>query len=422
MNVDETGRRAGADLRARFDTASTPAPDLSFARRGGGPQSRRRGALVGVALVLLIAVIIGLILSERDPEPASGPGGAWKRIDLRTGFGRDVGTVQIVARGTGFVAVGTRGVPKTGLRPAVWTSTDGLHWDAVQGTRFPSGRPFSGFRSVAARHGELVASTEATNQLWYSADAKTWRRASFPSAPQLDGIYVTGDPGAFIALGSAPGSAVSNPPQPAPVWTSVRGHSWSSVASTGAPPLGIGLFPAARLHRTWLAIESTALSDPDGRAAFASRDGLHWAELAKANVPDRFGNVLASNAARTRVLGIQFEHYEPRYSFGGRLWFTRNAKKWIEITSFHRQLPAANPDHLVRLGHWWVLGGNTGAADGLRSASMWTSPDLRHWYEMPKHLEGPESYGAAVAVTASSGKVVGVANVAHLLWVWSPPD
>ena len=407
----------GADLRARFDGLAEPVTELS-AVRGRVLRSHRRGALVAVLLMLLVAGVLTLIAFERNPQPASGPGGSWTRTGLHTAFGRDAGAVQIVASGPGFVAVGTRGVLETGLRPAVWTSTDGVRWDAVKGARFPSGRRFSGFRSVAARHDELVASTQA-NELWYSRDAKIWRRASLPGAPALDGVNLTEDPSTFIALGST----AASPSASAPVWTSLHGHRWSAVALTGAPPVGFGLFPAARLHESWFAVGATSLSDSEARGAFASRDGLHWAAVAKANVPDRFGNILANNAARTRVLGIQVEHYQPRYSFGGRLWSTSNGSTWTEITSFHHQLPVANPDRLVRLGRWWVLSGNTGTADGLRRASMWTSPDLRRWYEMPRRLQGRESTGSSVGLTVAQGRVVGTSGGrgSSFVWVWSPP-
>ncbi len=131
---------------------------------------------------------------------------------------------------------------------------------------------------------------------------------------------------------------------------------------------------------------------------------------------------MAGNRHHTLVLGIEYEPVPG--GFGGHLWSSRDAKTWTEITSFHRQLPVANPDHIVQSGRWWVVGGNTGTSDGLRRASMWASPDLRRWYTMPTRLWGPKSQGTGVTLTAGNGRVVGLGNSDHgsQLWVWTPPD
>ena len=124
------------------------------------------------------------------------------------------------------------------------------------------------------------------------------------------------------------------------------------------------------------------------------------------------------------MLAIQ---YEARNTFGGRLWSTRDGRQWTEIRSFHAQMPVANPDRLVQSGKWWILGGNTGTPDGRRRSSMWASPDLRRWYEMPVARRGPKGSGSGVLLTAGNGRVFGFSPNAAVddggpsAWVWSPP-
>lgn len=414
MNVDDVGRREGAVLRDRFDGLAAPPPTALTVETS---RPRRRGALVGIAAALVVVVMILLFATWRDPGPAAGPGGTWNRFDVRKAFGADAHPFAIAKGGPGLVAIGSRSSSRHPVaRAGVWTSSDGERWTAVRGMPIPSDR-FTGFSGFVSRRGVLVASTGG-GEIWRSTNGTRWRPVADLAEAELDSVRVEVGPRGFVAVGSQRGA----PLWAMPVWTSVNGRHWVAAEGSGTVTHPIGLLPVAPLGSSWLSLSNPTSA---GLNVFESDDGVRWAVIPGANIPERFALPLASNHEHTRVLGIQYEHVEIPKSFGGRVWSTRDGKNWTEITSFHEQMPVANPDHIVESGKWWVLGGNTGTRDGRRRASMWTSPDLRHWYEMPKQLRGPKTDGAGVFVTAISGGVVGLGGSgvrgSHV-WVWNPPD
>ncbi len=313
----------------------------------------------------------------------------------------------------GFVAVGRRSVAgeRTGTRAAVWTSTDGEHWEATPGVRFPSGT-FPGFGTLAVRRGVLVTSSDGT-ELWRSTDAKTWRRVARLDRTNRIGSSVAVGPRGFVATGDTLN------PWDSPVSTSPDGRHWKTVERTGTMTQPVGLFPEAQLGSASLSVGPSINNTPPN--IYSSKDGAQWSPIPGTNVPERFGSPLVANRRHTHVLGIE---YEQPGSFGGKLWSSRNAKTWEQIASFHDQMPTANPDHMVQEDGWWVVGGNNGTPDRMRRASIWTSRDLRHWYEMPEHLWGPKTQGVGVTLTAAAGRVVGlgISGRTSQLWVWTPPD
>jgi hypothetical protein len=408
MKVDDTGRRAGAALRDRFDRL--PAPPL-VATEPRRHRSGRTAVLAGIAAVLVVAFVIGLVTLGRDDEsqPAA-PGGTWKRIDERTAFGRGASPTAITAWRGQLLALGSQRIAEDPprARPAVWTSDDGEHWDRVDVEHVPRGQ-FYGFSSVAASGDVLVASIYNNGQIWRSTDAKTWRKVVDAQFHRGTTYYVQSTPSRFVATDTGPiggGRTLA----------SIDGRQWRTRdgSASGAHPVGIGV--GAPLYDRRINVAS-----PQGDGApplvYWSRDGVHWNRNVGANPPVRLSTPLVANRARSRVLGIQYDDF-PEY--GGRLWSTRNGSRWTEITSFHEQMPVGNPDHLVQAGRWWVLGGNRGTTDGKRRASMWTSPDLRRWYEMPARLRGAKTDGVGMPVVAHDGRVIGRGG--HWLWIWTPPD
>ncbi len=414
MNVDDAGRYAGADLRRRFDGLPAPALDVRVAG-GASARSRRGGALAGIAAVLVVVLVIVVVARTREGGTGSTPGGSWKRVEVRAAFGRGARVTQVFADGSRFVAIGTRGAAPA-PRPAVWTSRDGDEWSPIEGARFPGvASPFPGWVEAVVRRGTIVASTYA-GDLWRSTDARTWRRVAQLGRPAA-GPYLAVVAHRYLAITPIP--AASNAGR---VWTSGDGRRWSEVLvgeGLGTVP---GLIPSARLGRTWLSLRDTG--SETAPQVFGSSNALNWSVIASADPPVRLAEPLVSDHSHSEVLGIQYEHYESRYSFGGRLWSTRDGVHWTGITSFHERMPVANPDQLVQSGQWWVLGGNRGTADGLRRVSMWSSPDLRHWYELPRALRGPETSGNGFLLSERAGRVVGLSNGdrAHFLVIWAPPD
>jgi hypothetical protein len=408
MTVDDAGRRAGAALRDRFDRLPAPPLAETQPRR---PRSGRTAALAGIAVVLVVALLVTLVaLGPDDGGPAS-PGGTWQRIDQRTAFGRSGFPTVITPWRGKLLALGNgrSSEPFAGPDPAAWTSEDGVHWERLSVTVPPS--RFNGFSSVATRGRVIIAtaSVEDHVEFWRSTDGRDWRSVEMavPTGPAT--MYtVSRRPGGFVAMSQSPtGYTIAR--------ASRDGRRWSGTAATRDLDFRTGLFPGAPLGRGFITFWGSQ-PGTESPLVYRSHDRIRWDRIAGAQTPDRLG-FIAGDRGRARVLGIQFE---PEGTFGGRIWSTIDGARWTEIPSFHEQMPVGNPDHLVQAGHWWVLGGNTGTPDGKRRASMWTSPDLRRWYEMPARLRGAKTQGIGMPVVAHDGRVIGKAG--RWLWIWTPPE
>lgn len=421
MNVDEAGRRAGSELRDRFD--ATPTPGVDELQPVTQTRSGRRGALIGIAVVLVIALIIALIGPWRDEAPPAGPGGSWRRIDLKSALGRDAFVVKIVAGGPGFVAVGhhsnrDQSAPRK-VRPAVWTSADGLHWDEVD-AQFPA-RRFHGFTDVVARGGVLLGQV-TSGAIWRSTDATTWRKvANLGESNRAVSTEIAVGPRGFVA-------AVDTlfPSWSRDVAVSADGRHWRWInGSAGTEAHPMGLLPLAPLRSDWLAFGTVASSGngPATAVVYRTRDGVHWNPVDGSDPPGFLGRPLASNRARTQVVGIR---YPAANSDGGGIVSTRDARTWTELPSFHRAMPTGNPADVVASRKWWVVGGSNGTADGGRRGNMWASPDLQHWYEMPTRLLGATSQSAVANLSEHDGRVVGVSIGdgfdRSFIYVWTRPD
>jgi hypothetical protein len=105
---------------------------------------------------------------------------------------------------------------------------------------------------------------------------------------------------------------------------------------------------------------------------------------------------------------------------------TRDGRTWTDVRTFHEQVPAGYPYELVQRGGWWILVGNDRTPEGQRRATMWTSTDLRRWYEMPKPIRGPRNYSVISGLAAHAGRVVGIAYGDRannsVIYVWTKPS
>lgn len=120
------------------------------------------------------------------------------------------GLRDVVATADGFVAVGDN---PTG--PAVWRSTDGRSWSAVDDASVPAGPTHDALIALAAHDGGLLAigfATEDDEQVataWSSVDGIAWTRLAVPSsyaAARPSGITVNEDGRGIIAGMSGSGS------------------------------------------------------------------------------------------------------------------------------------------------------------------------------------------------------------------------
>ena len=157
----------------------------------------------------------------------------WSRVSLDEAVFGDGEPSDVIAGGPGLVAVGAD-VPNA----AVWTSVDGLTWSQVphdeavfggEGQQWMNSVTVGGPGLVAVGGGSLGAA------VWTSADGLTWslvphderafgRAAGLGGLPVLNGV-TAGGPG-LVAVGTEFGGRWADP---AAVWTSVDGITWSRV-------------------------------------------------------------------------------------------------------------------------------------------------------------------------------------------------
>jgi hypothetical protein len=409
VKVDDAGRHAGAALRDRFDRLPAPPLAETAPRRS---RSGRTAVLAGIAAVLVVALVTGLVTLGRDDDPQpAGPGGIWRRIDANKAFGHNASPDVITSWRGRLLALGaeTRAREPVLTRPAVWTSENGEHWNRVEIDHAPS--RFSRFVSVAVRGRVIIATTLGNPaDFWRSTDVSHWRRVDeAPPAGRGTTYTVARRPGGFVAMTeSAFGSTIA--------LASRDGRRWHGSAGSRGIDRRTGLLPGAPLGREFITLWGE-VPGTDRPLVYRSRDRIRWNRITEASTPKRLGEPLAADHERSRVLGIQYERYG---QFGAWLWSTRDGRRWDEIRSFHRQLPAANPTDLVQAGRWWVLGGKTGVPLGVHRASMWVSPDLDRWYEMPRRLRGPDTPGLGVSLVEHDGRVIG--RDGDHLWIWTPPE
>jgi hypothetical protein len=182
----------------------------------------------------------------------------------------DAGMNAVAAGPPGFVAVGTGSG-----RAALWTSTDGSTWSRVPDAPMFGPRPGSGPGAsvsgvgVAGRPGLTVVmgwaygvgpGGEPAVVAWWSADGRTWTKATVERGGGGQVFSVAATPGRFLATGPS-----GRPSCLGGIWSSVDGATWTCEASDPAFD-GFGPYAAAGSPTTEVAVGLTSASgdSPDG--------------------------------------------------------------------------------------------------------------------------------------------------------------
>ena len=314
-----------------------------------------------------------LAWEEADQAPFSGPGN-------HLSFG---GTGWI----GGFVLVGEDYDSTSDTADgAVWSSTDGLHWQAIPNTGGTLSR--SVISAVVARGSTLVAvgasrpevqapGTRPSGLFWTSSDGINWHRETDTDsvACQISPDGIVAGPGGFVAYGGD----VTDGSQA--ILYSADGVAWHRFDDTD------GVFPGARVmsitatgngfaavgysasHR----VVPTGVFDPTPppAAAWWSADGRSWHVSDVGSGGFEFGTVEPWLGGKLRALGagacggcvgppVVWES-----SDGGRTW---------------RQDPGA-PSLSVTYG-WSVVIGDRAVEMDQDMAATW-STDGRSWHPLP---------------------------------------
>jgi hypothetical protein len=306
--------------------------------------------------------------------PTSGPG-----VDM---IGVAAGSDSIVA--IGYAMAGGPTIDAGGeLRPAVWTSPDGLQWERVADETVFERARFSevaatpdGFAIVGAVYDALLqAPGQPRGAIWTSADGREWQRV--PDGPIFDigGYQVTGeDPGSggprrITMAGSSilsVGSVCNDQGLDCVTafWSSPDGSTWQRVvlaernvnardiAVTADGFVAVGI--ASNTGGCGLDLSCTA-------AVFTSTDGRSWqrqqVEVPEGMIaPDAFSDVVVVGG---RIIAISVE-LEPdglgqsEAAGAGAIWWSTDGTLWsplegvpADFTPAHRQPFASGRDRIV---------------------------------------------------------------------------
>jgi hypothetical protein len=307
---------------------------------------------------------------DRDAAVWTSPDGiTWSRVpDNDAVFGGDGAQVMesVTVGGPGLVAVGLRfdepGSP--GLRPAVWTSSDGVAWTPAPFDRDDFGGDDGWMHSVTAGGPGLVAagSDRWSAAVWTSPDGITWSRV--PHDPEVFGIgldarddwgfqtemrsVTVGGPG-LVAVGSSTTGAGSESSDgitfthhpgsgSAVVWTSPDGMTWTRIPHDEAVFGGEG-------HQ---AMSSVAVAGP-GLVAVGSSEGY--------TVESDSEDGLISNGSRAAV------------------WISPDGITWTRVPHDETIFGPTDADPDQRMSSVIGVGPGVVAVGG----ATWTSPDGTTW-------------------------------------------
>jgi hypothetical protein len=272
------------------------------------------------------------------------------------------------------------------LRPAVWTSPDGLQWERAADESVFQGARFSdvaatpdGFVIVGAVYEALFqAPGQPRGAIWTSADGREWQRV--PDGPIFDigGYQVTGeDPGSggprrITMAGSSILSVGSVCDEQGldcvtAFWSSPDGFTWQrvvlaepnvnagDVAATADGFVAVGIASNTGGCGVDLRCTAAVFTSPDGRSWQRQQIVVPEGMIA----PDAFSDVVVVGG---RIIAISVEQERDGLAQSESqdtvaLWWSTDGILWSPVEGFadfspaYRGPIAASPDRIVIIGN-----------------------------------------------------------------------
>ena len=199
----------------------------------------------------------------------SSDGAHWTRVADQKAF--KGGGMDAVARGDdGYVAAGL-----ADGHAAIWTSSNGSKW-----SRVPDDPIFHGPKNmwlcrrstspsamaIVVVNGTFSSQDAARVRAWWSADGRTWSKASVEHGRDAAVHSVTATPDGFLALGWSVGCPGRTDPDPyrshGAIWASTDGRAWRcDLTDTGSQ--GFSPWAAAASDTAEVVVGSTDPYDED---------------------------------------------------------------------------------------------------------------------------------------------------------------
>jgi len=333
-------------------------------------------------------------------RPASGSGSASLTPVAGAGFAPDrpaafINDTVAPEAGEPWVAVGSwADRPGGSLRPAVWMSPDGRSWSGgAIGRAAPFGHGDRVISSIAHRGGQFVAvGVDSTSGRlrpaeWTSTDGLSWKRVHL--AHQLDPgrddrQLVSVKAGALgylaVLVDTASGASHSS------IWRSSDGRDWQPMAGGTLP--GANVFVSTTRQQGPIAIavgEVNSGYDGDG-AIWVSADGTRW-EAANAPSLGGPGEQYVSSVAWMGQLFVAVGYETVNSTSHPLAWTSADGRSWARTsmptpispdTSARALAVTATPNGLLASGSAGPLMGLWKSSDGTRWDVADPPEELRH--------------------------------------------
>lgn len=335
-----------------------------------------------------------------EPAPLT-----WRFIDGAAADVQDSPIEAVVARGHGFVAVGSQQKPRAGggyaVDAAVWASTDGERWQRVESPSFgageddPPGQRGTQWMSDVATVGDRVVAVgyEAYSAaVWVSVDGFGWERVIDEDLPlQTNGSYmnaVAAHDGGYLAVGRHESDAG--------VWLSADGVDWTQVMDDdllGDSDGQVQLWDVEVFGGGFLAVGSRGWENPGSAGLFApfvaiSVDGRSWDSIpvVEAGSGEQGLAVPAETSGRNIIMLSAIAHDGRLFALGlvgagdAILFTSEDGRSWDSVPLPDLRYPgrlATSADHLLM----------TVVYDG-RPSVLLTTGDMTEWLVAPMDEPG----------------------------------
>ena len=253
--------------------------------------------------------------------------------------------------------------------------------------------------------GGYVGSQQRRNDVWWSADGKSWTEETEAAAWTVrSGHQAVVHRGRLYVLGGYDGGRRSD------VWSSADGKSWREETVAAAWPARSDYQAVSHRGRLYVlgGYGGSRRSD-----VWSSADGKSWREeTAAAAWPARYYHQAVSHRGRLYVLGGLADKNK------NDVWSSADGKSWREETAAAAWSARRNYQAVSRNGRLYVLGGSA----GINRNDVWSSVDGKSWTEETEAAAWPARSYPQVVSHEGRLYVLGGSGRSYRNDVWSSAD